>query len=100
MASIDESYIYDYFDDIYISTNDIEDIWGENYVHTDINVGDSRLKIRDRIMWAQSECKQEELSENRMVNGLHRFFKAVVNKLNNSFTNLGELGLEVSCFIP
>ena len=35
-----------------------------------------------------------------MSKGLHKVFKAVVNKLNNSLLNLESLGLEVPHFIP
>ena len=45
MALIDESYTRYYSDDEYISTNGVEDIWDESYIHPDINTGYARIKI-------------------------------------------------------
>ena len=35
-----------------------------------------------------------------MGKGLHKIFKAIVNKLSEALPNLGESGSEVSYFIP
>ena len=53
--------------------------WDGNYVHTDINAGYARLKMRDCIRQAQSEWKGAELSSNSMVKVLYKLFKSFVN---------------------
>ena len=63
--------------------------WDGNYVHTDINAGYARLKMRDCIRQAQSEWKGAELSVKRIGKGLHRVFKADVYELNNSLPDFG-----------
>ena len=55
LASVDESCADDNPDDEYISTDNLEDIWGANYAHLNINVRDARLKIRDHIRQEQNE---------------------------------------------
>ena len=88
LASIDELSIDNKSDDVSIGTNGIKDIRYGNQIHTDINARDVRLKICDYIKQTKNECKVEELSANSMVKGLHKFFKAVVNELNNALPNL------------
>ena len=56
-----ESYTDDDFDDGYISTNSLEDIWYGKYVHTDINARYDRLKICDCIIKTKSKCKGLEI---------------------------------------
>ena len=70
--------------------NALEDIWDGNYVYPDINARYDRLKTRDRIKKAQSEQEGEELSQKMMGKGLHKVFKYVLNKVNNSLPTLGE----------
>ena len=77
MDSIYESSKCDDSYDRSISTNNLEDIRDENYVHPDINARDAIFKIRDRIRQAQIEWKVSKLSENRMVKGLHHFKNGV-----------------------
>ena len=62
MVSIDESSKDDEYDDVSISTNDLEDIQYGIQIHSDINARDSILKIRDRIKQIQSEWKGVEIS--------------------------------------
>ena len=81
LASIDESSTDNDSKDGSISTNNNEDIRDGNYVHPDINRRDARLHIRDHIIQMQVESKWAELPVNRMGNGLHKAFKAVLNKL-------------------
>ena len=57
MASIDELSTENYYYGGSISTSALEEIWYGNYVHPDINVIYTRLKIRDRIRQTQSEWK-------------------------------------------
>ena len=83
MSSIDELSTDDEYDEGYISTNAIEDIWNGKNLHTDINTRYARLKIRDRIKQAQSELEGSELPEKRMYKGLHKVFKDVVSEINN-----------------
>ena len=54
---------------------------GGNYVYPDINSIDDRLKACDLIKQAHIEWEVEVLSENRMVKGLHKVFKDVLNKV-------------------
>ena len=68
--------------------NDLKDIWDGSKINTEINERYSRLKIGDRIKKIQNERKGEELSEERMVKGLHKIFQAVLNKLNNPLPTL------------
>ena len=58
------------------------------------------MKIRNCIKQTQSEWKGEELSAKIIGKGLHKVFKAVVNKLKNPLPTLVEPGSEVSHFIP
>ena len=48
----------------------------------------------------QSEWKRAELSENIIDKDLHKFFKAVLNEINITFSTLGETVSEVPHFIP
>ena len=64
--SIDESSAYNNFDEEYISTDTLEDIWYGNYVHPSINARYAILKLSYCISQAQSEWKVEELSANIM----------------------------------
>ena len=57
LASIDESSTDNDSVGGSISTNTLEDMWDGNYVNPDNNATDSRLKMRDRIIQAQSEWK-------------------------------------------
>ena len=57
--------------------NDFMEIWDGIYVNPDSNARDARLKIRDCIRQAQSECKGEELSEISMGKIVHKVFKYV-----------------------
>ena len=50
-----------------INTNAHKNIRDGNYVHSDINAKYDRLKICDRIIQTQSECKGSELSEKRTI---------------------------------
>ena len=56
-------------------------------------------KLRDCIQQTQSAWKVAKLSTKSIVKGLHKGFKAVVNELQNSLTNLRKYGSEVSHFI-
>ena len=47
----------------------------------------------------KNEWKGAELSAKIMSKRLHKFFKSVVNELNNVLTTLGESGSEMSHFI-
>ena len=58
------------------------------------------MKIRNCIKKTQSEWKGEELTARIIGKGLHKVFKAVVNKLKNPLPTLVEPGSEVSHFIP
>ena len=70
--------------DIYsISMNTLEDIWDENYIHTDINGIYAIFKIRNHIRLAISKWKGEELSPNQMGKFLHKVFKVVVKWLKD-----------------
>ena len=69
--------------------NYLGDIRNGNYVHTDINARNSRLKIRDHIGQAQSEWKVAELSVKRIGKDLNKVFKTVVNELHNKLPELG-----------
>ena len=100
MASIDESYKDNDYDDRYISTNALEYIQDGSQTHPEIKAGYSRLKIRDLIKQNQNEWKGQKISEKIMDKGLHKIFKEVVNKLKNAFPNLGKSGSKVSHFIP
>ena len=88
LDSIYESSTDNESDDEYISTNALEYIQDEKYVHPDINTRDARFKMLESIKKAQSECKVAELSDNRMGKDLHKWFKTVVNELNNSLPTL------------
>ena len=90
MAPIDEPYIENDFDDGSINTNDLEEIQYGNYLHTDINARDTRLKINDHIRQGKSERKGVELSAKSTGKGLNKVFKDIVNELNNSIHDLGE----------
>ena len=59
MTSIDESSTDNESDDIYISTNALEDIWDGSQIHPIINARDSRFLICDRIKQTQNEWKGE-----------------------------------------
>ena len=61
MVSIDDSYTDDDYDDGYISIEAPEDIRDGKHVHTYINARYARLKIREHIRQAQSECKGAEI---------------------------------------
>ena len=63
MGSIYESYVDNNYDDKSISMDALEEIWGKNYVHPNINVKDSILKICDHIRQVQSQWKGAEISE-------------------------------------
>ena len=78
LTSIENSSADDNYDNKSISKNSLEDIWDGNYVHPCINARNSRLKIRDRIRLAYIQWKGEEISVNRMVKVLLKFFKSVV----------------------
>ena len=67
----------------------LEDIWYGNYVHTNINARDSRLKIYDRIKQAQSEWKEAELLQKRMRKYSHKVFKVIIKWVNHSLPVLG-----------
>ena len=90
MSPIDETYIDNDYDDESISTNALEEIQYGNYLHTDINARDTRLKINDHIRQWKSERKGVELSAKSIGKGLKRVFKDIVNELNNSIQDLGE----------
>ena len=63
LASIDESSTDDDIDDVYITTNTLEEIQYGNHVHQDINTRDARLKVCDRIKQAQSDWKGENINK-------------------------------------
>ena len=89
LASINEASVDENSDEESISTDNLEDIWDGRYVHLNINARYARLKILDHIRQTQNEWKVSELSENKIVKGLHKVFKAVVKKLNISLPTLG-----------
>ena len=62
-----------------ISTDALGDIWDGSQIHPKINTRYDKFKIRDLIRQTQAEWKVVELSENSMVKGLHKIFKADVN---------------------
>ena len=64
--------------------NTLEEIRDRSQVHSEINERYHRFKIRDCITRTQNEWKGEELSENSMGKGLHKFFMTIVNELNNT----------------
>ena len=98
--SIDYSYVYDNSDDISINMDALEDIRDGNYVHLDINARDSRLKYVAILVKLKVNGKYQNSQRKSMGKGLHKLFKAVVEKLNHSLPDLGEPGSEYSHFIP
>ena len=78
LASIDDSFTDNDYDDGYISKNSLGDIWYGIQIHPEINARYSRLKIHDRIKQTQNEFKGAELSDKSMGKVLHKLFKFVV----------------------
>ena len=59
--------------------DNIEHIWYVIFIHPNINARYARLKIRDHIRQSKNEYKGAEISSEKIVKGLHKVFKAVVN---------------------
>ena len=85
---------------LYVTENITTAIWDGSQIHPEVNSRYASLKIHDCIKQSQNEWKWSELSANSMGKGLHKFFKAVVNELNNAFPTLVESRSEVLYFIP
>ena len=64
--------------------NALKEIRYRIQINPEVNARYARLKILDRIKQTQNEWKGAELSAEIMGNCLHKFFKYIVNKLNNS----------------
>ena len=73
LASINEASVDENSDEESISTDNLEDIWGANYAHLNINVRDARLKIRDHTKQTQNELKGAKLSAKSMGKGLKKY---------------------------
>ena len=58
-------------------------------MHLNINARDARLRTYDQISKVKCDWKREELSMKSMGKFLHKIFKIVVKKLNNSLPSLG-----------
>ena len=61
-------------------------------MHPNINAGNSRLRIRDRIGKSQSEWEGAERSSKNMGSFLHKLFKVFVKELKNALMSLEESG--------
>ena len=83
MDSVDES---DYEP---MSTEMLEDICDRSQSHLDINRRDACYKIRDRIKQRQVEWKGVLKATEKMVKGLHKVLKAVVNEISQYLPLLG-----------
>ena len=83
-----------------ISTEMLEDICDGSQTHTNVNRGEERYKIRDRIRKIQSEWKGALKAMLSMGKGLHNVFSTIVKDISQELTNFGESGSEVSHFIP
>ena len=80
-------------------TEMLYDICDGSKSHLNVNRIKLHYKIRDNIK-RRTEFKEALLSSQNMGKGLHKFFKAVVNKIIQILQILGESGSEVSYFIP
>ena len=65
-----------------MSTDMSEDISDRYQYHLSINRIEARYKIGDHFKQRQEECKQALLLIQKMGNGLHKVFKAVVNEIS------------------
>ena len=88
------------FDDDLISTETLHDIRDGNKTHPDIDKREARLAIRDRILKKKSQWKGALRATHKMGKGLHRVFSTIVSDILQELTNFGEIGSEVSHFIP
>ena len=70
--------------------NALEDIWDKSQINIEIIARDDRLKTCDNIKQTKNEWEGEELSAKWVGKLLYKFFKAVVNELNNVLPTLGE----------
>ena len=68
--------------------------------HPNVNIRESRYKIRDRIRQMKSEWKGVVKAMQSMGKGLHKIFSTVVKEISQELKPLGESGSEVSHFIP
>ena len=93
MESSDDS------DDERTSTEMLEDICDGSKSPPSVNLGEARYKICDCIKQRQTEWKVVLLSTQHIGKGLHKVFKAVVNRILQVLPSLGESGSEVSYFI-
>ena len=89
MASIDESYTDDDYDNGSISKKNLKDIRDGNKIYPELDARDARFKICDCIRKNQNEWKGSELSANITGKCLHKIFKAFINELNNALYTLG-----------
>ena len=60
---------------------------------------EARYKISNWFKLRQVECKGALLQTQKMGKGLHKLFKAVINKISQALPILVESGSEVSYFI-
>ena len=77
----------------------LEDIHDGSQSHPNVNMGEARYRIGDRIKKIQLKWKGALKSTRNMGKGLHKVFKTVIEDISQDLPPLGESCLEVSHFI-
>ena len=83
-----------------ISTEMLEDIRDGSHTHPNVNIRETRYKIRYRIRQRQSEWKGALKATQSIRKVLQKVFSTVVKEISQALTPLGESSSEVSHFIP
>ena len=78
----------------------LEDIFGRNQTHPNVNRREARYKNRDHIRQRKSEWKGALKATQSMGECLQKIFSTAVKEILQELTSLGESGSEVSRFIP